>query len=54
MKNIALNLLQKEDGVTSSEYAIISSLIAVGIIAAVAALGGSVSGLFQRLTDSYP
>jgi len=38
----------RERGATSAEYALIASLIAVVVIVAVALLGTSTSGLFNR------
>lgn len=44
-----MELLQQEDGVTSSEYALIAALIAVVIIAGVRALGSSLSNSFTSI-----
>ena len=41
-------------GATAVEYAIMASLIAVVIVAAVVALGLSVDGLFQSAVDAVP
>jgi Flp pilus assembly pilin Flp len=41
-------------GATAVEYAIMASLIAVVIVAAVMALGLSVDGLFQSAVDAVP
>jgi len=49
--NFIKNLIKEEDGVTAIEYALIAALIAGVIIAAVSALGGSISGLFTNLSD---
>jgi pilus assembly protein Flp/PilA len=48
--NFIKNLIKEEDGVTAIEYALIASLIAGVIIAAVTTLGGSISGIFKDLT----
>jgi pilus assembly protein Flp/PilA len=49
-----MNLLQRfardESGATAIEYGLIAALIAVGIIAAATALGGSLSSLFERIS----
>jgi pilus assembly protein Flp/PilA len=44
--------LTNEDGVTSIEYALIASLIAVFIIAAVQLLGTQVSTVFTEVGNS--
>jgi pilus assembly protein Flp/PilA len=46
MKNMILNLIKGEEGVTALEYGLIASLIAVGIIASVKGLGTAVKGTF--------
>ena len=47
--NFIANLIKEEDGVTAIEYALIASLIAGVIIAAVTLLGGNISTLFNNL-----
>lgn len=47
--NFIKNLIKEEDGVTAIEYALIASLIAGVIIAAVTLLGGNISTLFNNL-----
>lgn len=47
--NFIANLINEEDGVTAIEYALIASLIAGVIIAAVSLLGGNISTLFNTL-----
>jgi len=47
--NFIANLIKEEDGVTAIEYALIASLIAGVIIAAVSLLGGNISKLFDTL-----
>lgn len=49
--NFIANLIKEEDGVTAIEYALIASLIAGVIIAAVSLLGGNISTLFSTLAD---
>ncbi len=46
-----MELLQQEDGVTSSEYALIAALIAVVIITGVRALGANLSTSFTRIAE---
>lgn len=43
-----------ERGATAVEYGLMVALIAVAIIAAVTALGGGLSGLFDTVTGSLP
>lgn len=43
--------LANEDGATAIEYGLIAGLIAVGIIAALTVFGGSVQGMFGRISD---
>jgi pilus assembly protein Flp/PilA len=47
--NFIKNFIQEEDGVTAIEYALIASLIAGVIIAAVTLLGGNISTMFNTL-----
>jgi len=46
------NFIRNQDGVTSIEYALIASLIAVVIITAVQALGTKVSTVFTEVGNS--
>lgn len=41
-----------ESGATAIEYGLIAALISVGIIVAATALGGSLSDLFERISDT--
>jgi pilus assembly protein Flp/PilA len=47
--NIIARFAKDESGATAIEYGLIAALIAVGIIAAATALGGSLSSLFTRI-----
>lgn len=47
--NFIKNLIKEEDGVTAIEYALIASLIAGVIIAAVTLLGGNIKTIFNNL-----
>lgn len=49
MKVLSL-FLRDDSGATAIEYGLIAALIAVGIIAAAMALGGSLSGLFNQIS----
>lgn len=44
----------RDRGATTIEYALISSLIALVIIGGVAALGTTVTGLFESVTANWP
>ena len=52
IEKITYFLIRKEKGATAVEYALIVALIAVAIIAAVAALGGGITGAFQKITTA--
>lgn len=43
-----------ETGATAIEYALIASLLSIVILAAVIAVGASVTDLFQRVVDAWP
>jgi pilus assembly protein Flp/PilA len=51
MKSIK-SLVVNESGATAIEYALIASLIAVAIIAAVSTVGGNVSTVFTEVGNS--
>jgi pilus assembly protein Flp/PilA len=46
------DFLRNEDGVTSIEYALIASLMAVVAIGAVTALGDNVSTMWKTVSDA--
>src|SRR5271155_5312232 len=46
------NFIRNQDGVTAIEYALIASLIAMFIIAAVQVVGTKVSGVFSEIGNS--
>ncbi|MBN9314887.1 MAG: Flp family type IVb pilin [Devosia sp.] len=48
--NTVARFVNDESGATAIEYGLIAALIAVGIIAAATALGGSLSGLFETIS----
>jgi pilus assembly protein Flp/PilA len=48
--NVVTRFVADESGATAIEYGLIAALIAVGIIAAASALGGSLSSLFGRIS----
>jgi pilus assembly protein Flp/PilA len=48
--NLFARFAKDESGATAIEYGLIAALIAVGIIVAATALGGSLSGLFTRIS----
>lgn len=52
--NAELNrFLREEGGATSIEYALIASGIACAIVALVTALGTSVQGMYQSVSNSF-
>jgi pilus assembly protein Flp/PilA len=53
LRNLAVRRpLKSEDGVTAIEYGLIAALIAVAIIAAVSAVGGSLTQLFNTVSST--
>ena len=52
IEKITYFLINREKGATAVEYALIVALIAVAIIAAVAALGGGITGAFNMITTA--
>jgi pilus assembly protein Flp/PilA len=48
--NTVARFVTDESGATAIEYGLIAALIAVGIIAAATTLGGSLSGLFNKIS----
>jgi pilus assembly protein Flp/PilA len=50
--SIAKRFLTNDDGVTSIEYALIASLIAIVIIGAVKAIGTNLSAVFNEVGDT--
>ena len=49
VSSLSFENLGREEGQTLAEYALILALIAVGVIAAVILLQGSISGLFTSV-----
>ncbi len=49
MSKLIARFAKNESGATAIEYGLIAALIAVGIIAAATALGGSLSDLFNAI-----
>jgi pilus assembly protein Flp/PilA len=52
MQLLLTRFLHSESGATAIEYGLIAGLVAIGGIAAMAALGGGVQGLFQHVQDT--
>lgn len=50
--NTVARFVNDESGATAIEYGLIAALIAVGIIVAASALGTSLSGLFDGISDT--
>jgi pilus assembly protein Flp/PilA len=49
-----IDLIKGEDGVTSSEYALIAALIFLVIIGAVTLMGQAVEGTFSNVASQMP
>lgn len=49
--NLFARFAQDESGATAIEYGLIAALISVGIIVAASALGGSLSNLFDGISN---
>jgi pilus assembly protein Flp/PilA len=49
--NLFARFAQDESGATAIEYGLIAALIAVGIIVAATTLGGSLSNLFNGISN---
>jgi pilus assembly protein Flp/PilA len=47
-----MNFLQDDNGATAIEYGLIAGLVAVAVIAALTALGGSLNNLFSDISDT--
>lgn len=52
MNNLFSRFVRDESGATAIEYGLIAGLISVVIIAAVTTLGGSLSGIFTRISTA--
>jgi Flp pilus assembly pilin Flp len=52
MQGVSLQAIEREEGQTLAEYALILALIAVGVIVAVLALSGTISSLFNHVGSS--
>jgi pilus assembly protein Flp/PilA len=52
MTKFISKFMSDESGATAIEYGLIAALIAVVIISAVTALGGSIAGAFQDVSDA--
>lgn len=51
MKDQLIKFWKDEEGATAIEYALIAGLIAVAIIAALSALGGSITDIFTKISN---
>jgi len=47
---LVVTFLREEEGPTATEYAVMLALILVAIMAAVAAIGGTTSGMYNDLS----
>jgi pilus assembly protein Flp/PilA len=51
MQGLLIRFVRDDGGATAIEYGLIAAMIAVAIIAALTAFGGSVQNLFGRVRD---
>ena len=51
MGNLVWAFAKNESGATAIEYGLIAGLIAVGIIAALTAFGGGLTGMFNNIQN---
>jgi Flp pilus assembly pilin Flp len=52
VQGLSLESVQREDGQTLAEYALILAFVAIGVIIAVVALRGSITGLFNTVSSN--
>lgn len=50
--NFIKNFIAEEDGVTAIEYALIAALVSAVLVAAVTAMSGGLTVVFDRITKS--
>jgi pilus assembly protein Flp/PilA len=51
MSNFVTHFLKDESGATAIEYGLIAALIAVVLVGALQAVGGSLEGAFDKISD---
>lgn len=54
MRLILDRLIREDDGASAIEYGLIAGLVAVVLIGALTAMGGSLSSLFDTIAGSLP
>jgi Flp pilus assembly pilin Flp len=54
MHSVTLELLRSDKGVTTIEYAIIASLLAMGIVVSLSNIGGKLAGFYQTVVGIFP
>jgi len=54
MKEIIVNFLRDERGLTTVEYAVAGGLIALAVVGAFTALGGTVGGVINGINGLLP
>lgn len=52
MTNLLTRFQRDESGATAIEYGLIAAGISIAIIAILPAIGGSLQGIFQRISDA--
>lgn len=53
MHGTVRRFLRSDKGATAIEYGLITSLLIVGIIAVVAAIGQNLTGMYQSVADAF-
>ena len=51
LQGLSLQRLEREEGQTLAEYAMILALIAIAVVAAVVLLGGKIGSLFSNISS---
>jgi Flp pilus assembly protein, pilin Flp len=51
MKDLMIRVFKEEEGQGLTEYGLLVGLIALGVVAAVGALGGKISEVFGKITE---
>ena len=54
MNRLTLDLLKSDKGVTTIEYAIIASLLAMGIVVSLSNIGDKLAGFYRSVVKVFP